>query len=412
MQDTLEAPVMNRPAHVKPEQYVDFDVYAPPGGDTQFHEGWKTLHAKGLPDVLWTPRNGGHWIVTRNAMIDEVFADHTRFSSRVILLPKEAGEQHAGMIPTTIDPPEHRPYRMVLNSSFSPKAIGGLEDDIRTLSIDLIEKVRLQGHCAYTSDFAEILPIQVFMKMFGLPLEDSAMLKSYADATTRSDGSISMADGLKRLGDYLQPFLDARKGKEPTDMLGRIVNAKVGDRPITDLEAYQLAVQVLIAGLDTVVNFLAFTFAFLAQNPSHRRQLVEDPALIPSAIEELFRRFPIVTIGREVVDDIEYHGASFKKGEMVAIATALGGLDDTVNPDPMKVDFRRSGAQHVTFGTGPHKCPGAHLARTEIQVAVEEWLKRIPEFSLAPGATIEYAGGIAAAIKAVPLVWDPATTRA
>ncbi len=411
MNALMEAGTLEKPPHVTPEQFVDFDIYAPPGEGKTFYEGWKTLHDAGRPDVVWTPRNEGHWIVTRNDLIDEVFADHTRFSSRVILLPKSSGEQHT-LIPTTLDPPEHRPFRMLLNSSFAPRAISSIETQMRDVAIGLIEAVRLDGQCNFTTAYAEILPIKVFMTMFGLPLEDSQKLKSWADATTRSDGSISMADGLKRIADYLQPFLDARKGKEGDDMITRIVNGKIGDRPLSDTEALQLAVQVLIAGLDTVVNFLGFTFLFLARNPQHRQQLVDHPELIPDAIEELVRRFPIVTIGREVVADMEYHGAQLKRGDMIVTATVLGGLDPTVNADPMTVDFNRSGARHVSFGTGPHKCPGAHLARTEIRVTLEEWLKRIPVFELAPGADVRIVGGIAAMVNAVPLIWDPATTRA
>lgn len=401
-----------RPAHVKPEQFVDFDVFAPPGGEKDFHQAWKILHEPGVPDMVWTPRNGGHWIATRTQLIDEVFADHTRFSSRVILLPKEVGEQHGGMLPTTLDPPEHRQYRNVLNSGFSPKAIGHIEQDIRTLCRNLIESFRTKGRCDFTAEFAEILPIQVFMKMFGLPMEDAGKLKQWSDALTRPDGSVTMEDGLNRLRDYMMPHIEARRGKESDDMLSRIANGQINGQLVAVDEALQLSVQVLIAGLDTVVNFLAYTFSFLAQSPEHRRQLAENPSMIPNAIEELFRRFPLVTIGREVVEDIEYHGAQLKRGEMVATATALGGLDDKANPDPMKVDFQRHGSRHVSFGTGPHRCAGAHLARTEMKIAMEEWLRCIPEFRLAAGTSIRYLGGITASIEKVELEWDPAATHA
>lgn len=402
---TEERTVQQRPDHVKPEQFVDFDVYAPDPDPARFYEGWHALQAEGLPDVLWTPRNGGHWIVTRNPQLDEVFTDHTRFSSRVILLPKAVGEQH-NLLPTTLDPPEHRPYRNLLNSSLSPRAVGGIEAEIRDIAIELIEKLRPRGHCAFTTDYAEHLPIRVFMKMYGLPIEDAARIKHLVDHTTRGDGSVSMTDALAQLAEYLQPHIEARKGGDGTDFLSRIVNGQIGDRPLNDDEIMQMAVQILIAGLDTVVNFLSFIFVFLARNPEHRQQLVEDPGLIPNAMEEFFRRFPIVTIGREVTEDMEYCGAQMKKGEMVALATALGGLDSRDNEDPMRVNFHRQSARHVTFGTGPHKCPGAHLARTEIRITLEEWLKRIPDFRLAEGAEVRYKGGIAAAVEEVPLVWE------
>ncbi len=403
---------VDRPANVRNDQMIDFDVFAPEGGREDFYGAWKKLHADGVPEMVWTPRNGGHWIATRIDLLDEVFANHELFSSRVILLPKEVGEQHKGLLPTTLDPPEHRGYRNVLNSGFAPRAIRHLESDIRQLAGNLIEKFRERGHCDFKSEFAEILPIQVFLAMFGLPMEDAMKLKHWSDVLNRPDGSISMEDGIERLKNYMKPHVIARREQETDDLLSRIANGNVGDRTIGVDEANQLAVQVLIAGVDTVVNFLDFSITFLARNPEHRRQLIEQPDLVPAAVEELFRRFPLVTIAREVVKDVEYHGAELKKGEMVCLATVLGGLDEEVNPDPMKVDFNRNGARHVTFGTGPHRCPGALLARTEMRIAIEEWLKRIPEFDIDKNSVTTYQGGIAAAIDEVKLTWDPTSTSA
>lgn len=400
------------PANVRPDQVVDFDVFAPEGGRERFYEAWKTLHAGGVPEMVWTPRNGGHWIATRIDLLDEIFSDHDLFSSRVILLPKEVGEQHKGLLPTTLDPPEHRGYRNVLNSGFAPRSIRHLEDDIRQLAADLIESFRLKGQCDFQKEFAEILPIQVFMTMFGLPLEDSPKLKRWSDDLTRPDGSISMKDGITRLKEYMMVHVLSRRENPQEDLLSRIANGNVDGREIDPEDANQLAVQVLIAGLDTVVNFLDFSIVFLARNPSHRKQLIDNPDLIPAAVEELFRRFPLVTIAREVVADISYHGAELKKGEMVALATVLGGLDEEANPDPMKVDFQRRGARHVTFGTGPHRCPGALLARTEMRIAIEEWLKRIPDFDLHSDMVTTFSGGVTASMDEVRLSWDPAITSA
>ena len=123
-------------------------------------------------------------------------------------------------------------------------------------------------------------------------------------------------------------------------------------------------------------------------------------------------RHLVLTQGGEVVADISYHGAELKKGEMVALATVLGGLDEEANPDPMKVDFQRRGARHVTFGTGPHRCPGALLARTEMRIAIEEWLKRIPDFDLHSDMVTTFSGGVTASMDEVRLSWDPAITSA
>jgi cytochrome P450 len=144
---------------------------------------------------------------------------------------------------------------------------------------------------------------------------------------------------------------------------------------------------------------------FLARHPVHRRQLRDAPERIPAAIEELVRRFGIVSIARLVTRDLDFHGAPLHCGDMILLPTVLHGLDERENADPTRVDFGRSHARHSTFGQGAHHCVGAQLARTELRVTVEEWLARIPEFEVAPGATIACQGGIVGCVSELPLVW-------
>src|SRR6202007_304621 len=124
------------PHNVPVGHIVDWDMYPPPGVEHGFHVAWKALPRPGIPDMIWTPRNGGHWIATRAKLIAEVLTDAERFSSRVIILPKVDGEHHR-MMPTTIDPPEHRPWRALLNGSLSPRAVRAIERDIRAIAIEL-----------------------------------------------------------------------------------------------------------------------------------------------------------------------------------------------------------------------------------------------------------------------------------
>ncbi len=161
----------------------------------------------------------------------------------------------------------------------------------------------------------------------------------------------------------------------------------------------------MLAGLDTVVNFLGFAMMHMARSPDQRRELVAQPELIPEAVEELLRRFPIVTMAREVVGDFEYRGVFLKKGDMIATPTPLGGIDDQANACPMDVDFHRQTREHVTFGNGSHRCPGAFLARAEIRITLEEWLRRIPEFEIEPGHPISFTPGGVAVVDALPLLW-------
>ena len=392
------------PAHVPGDRVYDFDLYQPPGVEEGFHEAWQQLHAPGIPDLIWTPRNGGHWLATRAQAIAEVFADYERFSARVYLVPKDVGEQHQ-MLPVILDPPAHRPYRVLLNSSLAPQVVKGMEGRIRELARQLIAGFHAQGGCDFTRDYAGMLPVAIFMSMVALPAADVPKIKHWTDQIVHPDGSMSYAEAKQHIYDYLDPYLDARHGGSGDDMLSRIINGRVNERALERAEMQSLCMQMLLGGLDTVVNFMGFAFLFLARNAEHRRALGAEPTLIPAAVEELLRRFPVVSLAREVKRDLEYDGVQLRKGEMVAVPTPLAGTDGRVNERPLEVDFRRGAAQHVTFGNGPHICPGALLARTEMRITLEEWLARIPQFEVAPTAEIRFRGGLVGVVDALPLVW-------
>ena len=399
-----EAVLAERPAHVPADHVVDFDMYHPPRVEAGFHEAWLTLQAPGVPEMVWTPHNGGHWIATRGSLVSEILSDYERFSSRIIIVPKADGEHHK-MIPTTVDPPEHRPWRMLLNESLSPRAIRKLESEIRTIAVDLIETVRADEGCDFVTAYAQILPIRIFLKIVDLPLEDGPRLKWLTDQLTRQGGEISFEEGVAQFHAYLGGVIDARLGGGGEDMLSRMINTPVNGHQMTRFEALQLCSQVLIAGLDTVVNFLGFAMLHLATHPEHRNRLAAEPALIPAAVDELFRRYPLVTIGREVRREMEFAGVVLKAGEMVMAPTPLHGMDTRANDDALKVDFHRQGSEHSTFGSGHHKCPGAHLAHIELVISLEAWLTRVPDFALAEGARVRFGGGIVGTVETLPLVW-------
>src|ERR1700756_4306893 len=158
------------PAHVPPELVVDFDLYDPPGADKDFHASWKALQDR-APDIVWTTANGGHWIALRGQQIQEIFADYEHFSSKVIIVPRERGDQ-IKVLPTTLDPPAHRPYRALLNAGLSPRVVRDLEPEIRALVVRSIDSFAGRGHCEFIAEYAEVLPISIFMQLVDLPVED------------------------------------------------------------------------------------------------------------------------------------------------------------------------------------------------------------------------------------------------
>ena len=380
-------------------------MYAPPGIEKDFHEAWaRLLQEDDSCPLVWTQQNEGHWLPTRSSIIEEILTDYSRFSSRSIILPKSHSADH-GLLPTTIDPPEHHFYRKTLNHSMAPAAINAMGEDIRAIVTSLIDGFADRGECNFTQDFADILPIRVFLSMMDLPEKDIPQTKYWTDQLIRPDGTITFAEALQNLKDYIAPYVDQRMGADGTDMLSRMINTETNGRRLTREEAIKLSIQVFIAGVDTVVNLLGFVFLFLARNKPHRQQIITGQISVSDAVEEILRRFPLVTVAREVTEDMEFHGVQLKAGDMVAAPTPLAGMDNTFTPNAVAVEFGRKQGNSLTFGRGAHTCPGKNLARVELRIAIEEWLRRIPDFDVNEDAEVSFSSGIVGVVNQLNLRW-------
>lgn len=406
---TLESDIFApKPDHVPEELVVDFDMYNPPGVERDFHQAWVDLRERADTPIIWTPRNGGHWIPLKGEPIHTMLADYERFKSNIVVLPaSRAAEQR--VLPTTINPPEHGPYRALLNRPLSAKAVLAVDPKIREIAAEAIEVFYGRGNCDFISEYSIVLPIRLFMELVELPTGDIARLKYLADQVTRPDGSMTMGEVMDGFAEWLDPFLRERRENPGTDGMSTIAAGTINGELIDYEEAMELAIQLLIAGLDTIASFLGFMMLFLANNPDHRQQLIDNPDLIPGAADEFVRRFGIVQNVRTVAKDQTFHGVVMRENDHICIPNLLHGLDPDEYDDPMEVDFTREIHNSSFFGNGPHRCPGTFLTRTEVRITLEEWLKRIPEFSVAPGEEVVMKGGIVGTITALPLVWDPAT---
>jgi cytochrome P450 len=395
------------PAHVPPDRVFDFDVYNPPGAEHDFHLALKRLQDDGYPDIFWSPCNGGHWVAIRGKDIHKIFADYEHFSNTTLTVPKSSAPP-VPLYPIFADPPQHTLYRALINPSFSPKAVAALETKARALAVRLIEELKPQGRCDFVADFAQHLPIEVFMSIVDVPGTDRKQLLEWADGMVRpkQPGDVHVTIG--KIFAYAGQKIAERRANPGEDLITKLTRAEVNGRPLTDEEIVGMVSLILIGGMDTVVTALSFAALFLARNPGHRRQLIEQPKLIPKAVDELLRRFPIVNQGRCVRQDMVYEGVTMKAGEMIIMPTTLHGLDERAFPDPLTVDFNRPTPMHSTFGNGPHRCPGSNLGRTEIKVFIEEWLRRIPDFEVQPGGRIEMRSGVNGTLYGLPLQWSPA----
>jgi cytochrome P450 len=245
-----------------------------------------------------------------------------------------------------------------------------------------------------------------------LPMEDAAKLNELAKEMTRPSGKTPEEQGKsleaanKGFFEYVSPIIKERRGGDGVDLITRMVNSEINGQPMQEDKALGLVSLLLLGGLDTVVNFLSFMMIYLARHPETVAELRTDPKKLQRSVEEMFRRFGVVSDARYVVQDMEYYGTQLREGDLILLPTALHGLDDAQHEDPMKVDLSRKNVAHSTFAQGPHRCAGMHLARLEVIVMLQEWLARIPEFALREGAAPIYHAGVVAAVEDVPIVWE------
>jgi cytochrome P450 len=391
------------PSHVSPDRIVDFDVYAPPGAESDLHAAWVALQ-RSAPDVIWTPCNGGHWIALRGEDIHSIIADWQRFSNRSNVVPPQLLEG-SNFIPIQLDPPQHTPYRNAVVKNFGAKYLMALDEPIRELAVSMIEGIKERGECEFVKDFAEVLPITVFLMLMGLPVSDREMLRALGEQANRPDGSMTGAEMLERLSEYLSPYVEERLASPGEDLVSRILTFPIEGRPWTREEAMRLCRNLMIGGLDTVVAMMSFITLYLARNPCMQDELRARAELIPSAADEFIRRFASVLLVREVVSDCTLRGALLKAGDRILLPTMLHNLDQRAFDSPDRVDIRRGIVQHSTMGNGPHRCVGAALARMEIITFLREWMARIPPFSVPIDAKVSIQAGGVGAVTKLPLRW-------
>jgi cytochrome P450 len=361
--------------------------------------------------VLRTPR-GAYMIISSEA-VEFALKHPGLFSSKRAF--DMAGSPLA-MVPIAFDPPEHTRYRRVLQPFFSPRGVVSWLPMVRALAGQLIDGFAARGACDLVAELAVPLPAQVFLTLFGLPLEDRDRLIAWKEALVNNfgvPGGEPPRERAMRMGAELYGYLVAhiasrRRSGGTGDLLGQLL-ADTSDERLSDDELLGLSFLFVIAGLETVTSALSTAFAALAGDTALRGQIVADPAVIPAAAEELLRYDgPVVFVPRIATEDVDVAGQTIPAGSYVLIMIGAASRDPAQHPDPDTVDFQRQ-EPSLAFGVGPHRCLGSHLARMEMRVALEEWHRRIPEYALAPGTTLRvpWPAGVVG-YDSLPLVFQPA----
>jgi len=397
-----------RPDHVPPELYWDHDLIAftaelddPFVAASRLHDG---------PDMIWAREVGfgrSAWIPTRYALQEEVFSDFVRFSSEGIMGLNEMLGVDWPMIPIELDPPRHTLYRQVLNPVFSPRAVSGMAADIRATCDRLIAAFEPRGRCEFISEFSIKFPTHVFLSFMGLPQEMAPQFLEWDHTLWRSEDVEVRTSCARAILHYLEGFVEEQRRNPTSHFMKGLFHGTVEGRALTTEEILGISYLVYTAGLDTVYSSLGWYMRHLASDQALQERLRANPDDIPKAANELLRAFCVVSGVRTATRDMDFHGVTLRRGDLVCLPTYVAARDPQAFDDPHVIDIDRQ-PRVLAFGTGHHTCVGAHLARREIRIVLESFLSRFSNIRISEGKAYRYHSGAAVVgVDYLPLTWDP-----
>ena len=362
--------------------------------------------------IAHSPRWGGSWMPTRYADVFAVAHDVANFSSRdvgVLTFSEEdrpPGPINLPVPPIDSDPPQHTWTRRLLLPWFSHAQVAIYEPITRELCSGLIDGFIETGRADAASDYAQQIPVRVIAKILGVPGELADTFTGWVrDVLEFAHDEVRSKRGFDGIVEFLLRQLVERRDDPSDDLISALLQTEVEGEPIPDEIIMGMAALTLIAGVDTTWSAIGSSMWHLATHPADAQRLIDDPDIMSQAVEELLRAYSPVTMARVANHDVELQGCPVKAGDKVLLSFAAANRDPAMFVQPDVVDFDRAENRHVAFGAGIHRCAGSNLARMELRVAIEEWLRRIPEFRLADDAEVTWAGGQVRGPRNVPVVF-------
>ncbi len=393
----------------------DFDVLDPSYIEDPFRI-WDEL--RGTCPIAHTDRRISSWLPTRYEDVTAIAHDIEHFSSlRVAVIPGGEDDEpdpdytgpdlEYGLPPISADPPLHTWTRRLLLPWFSHRRVDGYVPLTRELCRGLLDGFADAGRADAAADYAQQIPVRVIAHILGVSTEMSDSFTLWVrDILEFADDAERRKRGAEGLLNYFIAQLEFRRQNRGDDLLSELLGTEVEGKPLDDGIILGIAALVLIAGVDTTWSAIGSSLWHLATHPDDQKRLVAEPELMPLAVEELLRAYSPVTMARLVTEDVTYGGCPMKEGDKVLMNFPAANRDPEVFEEPDVVQLDRAHNRHVAFGSGIHRCAGSNLARMELQVALEEWLGRIPSFSLEEGQDIAWAGGQVRGPRVLPVVFS------
>jgi cytochrome P450 len=363
--------------------------------------------------IARTERRRGAWMLTTYDDVTAAAHDVGTFSSLEVgvIGPEEDPDPEDiileyGLPPISADAPLHTWTRRLLLPWFSHQRVEGYEFVTRDLCRQLLKGFVHAGRADAAADYAQQIPVRIVAGILGVPADLSDTFTGWVrDVLEFADDQERARRGGQGIFDYLLGELAARKESPRDDLMSSLVQEKHDGAPIDDSIILGIAGLVLIAGIDTTWSAIGSSLWHLATHPEDCARLVAEPELMDTAVEELLRAYAPVTMARIVTEDTEFRGCPMHKGDKVLMNFPAANRDPKAFDEPDRVLLDRLQNRHVAFGSGIHRCAGSNLARMELRVALEEWLREIPSFRLEDGAEPTWAGGQVRGPRTLPVVF-------
>ncbi|MBL7501632.1 cytochrome P450 [Frankia sp. CNm7] len=357
----------------------------------------------------------GNYVVVGYEEALAVAQDWRRFPQSRYLFGVNGEPGDVVLIPESLDGPPHTAWRRLLAPYWSPAAVGPWEPAIRRHAVDIISAFKAKGGCDLVTEFALRFPPTVFLEIMGLPVADLDRMLVWKehllhpDTTDPAAAKANLDASLEAIIGYFLAAMAARRATAPEDrppgLVTEALTWELDGEPVSDADLLSFYMLMFLAGLDTVTAELGYGFLHLATHPEDRRRIAADPAVVPKAVEELLRAYPIVNVMRDAAEDTEINGCPVYQGDTLTVSLPAAGRDGSMYPNATEVDFDRERTTHLTFGAGPHRCLGSHLARLELRVAYEEWHRLIPEYELDAAFSPVEASGLMFTLNTLRLRW-------
>ncbi len=359
--------------------------------------------------IAHTDRFGGGWLPTRYEDVAAIAYDTDRFTSRSIIMsnfrpPREIAPVGVAP-PISSDPPFHHDARKLLLGAFTKTSIARQEPATRAFCHSLIDAFEGQEVVDAASDYAQHIPMRVIADMLGFPPEDGPKFAEFVENTLEGI-NLPPEERIARMekqGDYLLAQVHDHLDNPRDDLTTYLINAELYGRKLEPSHVVGAMTLLLIAGIDTTWSAIGASLWHLARTPSDLRRLVAEPALLPTAMEEFLRAYAPVTMARLVRDDMHWHGVDMLADDWILLSFPAANRDEAQFDRAGEVIIDREVNRHAAFGLGIHRCLGSHLARMELRVALEVWLERVPEFTLADPAAVRWSAGQIRGPRALPL---------